>query len=114
MHEAPTSIFVLAMVMNVFLWAHLVLALVVRFAVRHDKRAVDAFFASESPRGLILHRSYFMQVKLFFPWISVHGTDRHSMTLRTLIWAARVAGLGLIIAFVLLIANFIYLASSGA
>ncbi len=36
------------------------------------------------------------------------------MPLKTLIWAARVAGSGLIIAFVLLIANFIYLASGGA
>ena len=114
MHEVPTSIFVLAMVTTVFLWAHFVLALVVRFAVRHDKRAVEAFFASESPRGLILHRSYLMRVKLFFPWISVHGTERYSMALKTLIWGARVAGSGLIVAFVLLVANLIYLASGGA
>ena len=114
MHEIPTSIFLLAVATMVFLWAHIVLALTVRFAVRHDERAVDSLFASDSPRGFVLHRSYLMRVKLFFPWVSACDTSEHSMALKMLIWAARIAGTGLIVAFLLLVANFVYLASSGA
>jgi hypothetical protein len=114
MHQIPTSIFLFAMATTVFLWAHIALALIVRFAVRHDARAVDALFAPDAPRGFILHRSYLMRVKLFFPWVSVRDKSEYSKPLKALIWTARVAGTGLVVAFLLLVADFIYLASSGA
>lgn len=114
MHEIPGSLALFGTATMAFFWAHIILAVIVRFSVRHDERAVRSLFARDSSRGLILHRSYFMRVKLFFPWISARDTSQHSMALKTLIWAARAAGTGLIVTFVLLIANFIYLASGGA
>jgi hypothetical protein len=114
MHEIPSSISFFGTAAMAFLWAHIILACIVRFSVRHDDRAVGSLFASESSRGSIPHRSYLMRVKLFLPWISVRDASRQPMALKTLIWAARVAGTGLIVAFVLLITNFIYLASRGA
>lgn len=114
MHQVPTSIFVLGVATTVFFWAHIVFALMVRFALRHDRRVVSALFASDSPPGLILHKSYQMRVKLFFPWVVACELDEQSKLLRVLIWSARLAGTGLIVAFLLLVGDFVYLASSGA
>jgi hypothetical protein len=114
MDQIPTSIFILGVATTVFFWAHIVLALTVRVAVRHDRRVVSALFASDSPPRLILHKSYQMRVKLFFPWVVACEMDGQSKLLRVLVWSARLAGTGLIVAFLLLLGDFIYLASSGA
>jgi hypothetical protein len=111
MHEIPGSISFFGTAAIALLWAHIMLACMVRFYVRHDERAVGALFASESSRGSSPHRSYLMRVKLFLPWISARDAGQQPMSLKTLIWAARGAGTGLIVAFVLLMANFIYLAA---
>ena len=114
MYQIPTSIFLLGMATTVFFWAHLVLALMVRFGVRHDRRAVEAIFASDRPSGRILHKSYQMRVKLLFPWVPAHDINEHSKSLKVLLWSARLAGTGLILTLLLLVGDFIYLASSGA
>lgn len=113
MHQPPTSIFFLAIVVGACLWAHIAFAIIVRFAVRHDSRAVSTLFGSDSPPGLVLFKSYQMRVKLFLPWGSACDMSGYSKSLIVLIWATRLAGTGLIVAFLLLVANFIYLASSG-
>jgi hypothetical protein len=114
MHQIPASIFLLAMATTVFFWAHIALALMVRFAVRNDPRVVSAVFAAESPRGLILHKSYQMRVKLFLPWVNAGDINGQSKALKALVWSARLAGTGLIVTFLLMMGDFIYLAASGA
>ncbi|MDR3443812.1 hypothetical protein [Dyella sp.] len=114
MHQIPMSIFMLGMATTVFFWAHIVFALTVRFSVRHDRRVVSALFASDQPPGLILYKSYQMRVKLFFPWVVARELDEQSKLLRVLLWSARLAGTGLIVAFLLMVGDFVYLASSGA
>ncbi|MDR3447962.1 hypothetical protein [Dyella sp.] len=114
MHQIPTSIFILGMATTVFFWAHIAFALTVRFSVRHDRRVVSALFASDSPPGLILHKSYQMRVKLFFPWVAACEMDGQSRWLRVLLWSARLAGTGLMVAFLLMVGDFVYLALSGA
>lgn len=114
MHQIPPSIFLLAMAITAFLWAHLAFALMVRFAVRHDRRMVEALFASDEPPGLMLSKSYQMRVKLFFPWVFAGELNGHSIGLKTLLWTARLAGTGLIVCFLLLVGDCIYLASIGA
>jgi hypothetical protein len=86
----------------------------VRFAVRHDQHVVNALFASDSPPGLMLFKSYQMRVKLFFPWVFACEMNGHSKPTKVLLWSARLAGTGLIVAFLLFVADCIYLASSGA
>lgn len=114
MHQIPTSMFILGMATAVFFWAHIVFALTVRFAVRHDRRVVSALFASDSHHGLILYKSYQMRVKLFLPWVAACEMGGQSKRLRVLLWSARLAGAGLIVAFLLMVGDFVYLASSGA
>lgn len=114
MHQPPASIFLLAMAIMVFLWAHIAFALMVRFAVRHDQHLVKALFASDSPSGLMLFKSYQMRVKLFFPWVYACDMNGHRTPFSVLLWSARLAGTGQIVAFLLLVGNCVYLASSGA
>ena len=112
MYQIPPSIFLLAMTTGAFFWMHIVLALIVRVAVRQDSRAVEELFATGAPHGLILH-SYLMRVKLFLPWVATRAISDYSKLLKGLVWTARGAGTSLIVSFLLLIGDFIYLASSG-
>ncbi|WP_114240297.1 hypothetical protein [Dyella sp. C9] len=114
MHQIPTSVFLLAMAVTVFFWAHLAFALLVRFAVRRDQRVVKALFASDSSPGLMPFKSFQMRVKLFLPWASACEMKGHSRSVKVLLWSARLAGTGLIVAFLLVVGDCIYLASSGA
>jgi hypothetical protein len=114
MYQMPASIAFFAVSTGAFLWTHIVLTLIVRFAVRFDKRAVNGLFAPPSHSGLILFKSCLMRVKLFFPWVAAGSMNDFSKPLRTLIWTARLAGTGLIVSFLFLVSDFAYRASSGA
>lgn len=114
MYQMPASIAFFAVSTGFFFWTHIVLSLIVRFAVRFDKPVINALFAPPSPSGLILVKSCLMRVKLFFPWVAASPMNDFSKPLKTLIWSARLAGTGLIVSFLFLVSDFAYLASHGA
>lgn len=114
MHQIPVSILVFGTATGLFFWAHVVVALTLRFALRHDPRAVGAIFASEPASGLILHKSWQMRVRLFFPWVAAFDMNGHPTSLKVLLWSARLAGTGLIVSFLLLVGAFVRLASGSA
>lgn len=114
MNQIPGTIALLGMMVCFFFWAHIVLALVVRFALRADKRLVNVLFASPPGGGLLPLGPYLMRVKLFLPWVVVGGITDRSSSVRAMMWSARLAGTAWLVSFACLIGDFIYLASKGS
>jgi hypothetical protein len=113
MNRIPASIAVLGALVCLFFWAHIALALILRFMARTDKQLVDKLFASPPLGGMLPFGPYMMRVKLFFPWVTVNGVSGHSSSLTAMMWSARLAGSAWLVSFSCLIGDFVYLASTG-
>lgn len=111
MNQIPGAIEFLGALVRLFFWAHMVLALVIRFAARTDKQWVNELFAAPPLGGMLPFGPYLMRVKLFFPWVPVKDVSNHSSSLRAMMWSARLAGAAWLVCFACLIGDFIYLAS---
>ena len=113
MNQFPASIAVLNALGCLFFWAHIVLALILRFMARTDKQLVDKLFASPPLGAMLPFGPYMMRVKLFFPWVTVNGVSGHSSPLLVMMWSARLAGGAWLVSFACLVGYFVYLASTG-
>ena len=96
------------------IWAHFLLSLIARSAVRTDSLALAELFAI-GPAGSVLSRKpYLMRVKLFFPWIKVSSLVGYSGKTRSIVWAARLSGSLLLVCVLALLSYVAWLALSGA